>query len=45
MNFLIALFLLQILMLDAQNGAIIILPTQMVLHLIHSHHQQDITIL
>ena len=42
MNFLLALFLLEILMLDAQNGAIIILPIQMVVHLTLSHHQQDI---
>ena len=42
MNFLLALFLLEILMLDTQNGAIIILPMPMVVHLILSRHQQDI---
>ena len=36
MNFLLALFLMEILILDAQNGAITILPMQMVVHLITS---------
>ena len=42
MNFLLALFLLEILMLDAQNGAIMILPMPMVVHVILLHHQHDI---
>ena len=42
MNFLLDLFLLEILMLDAQNGAIIILPMQRVRYLILTHPQQDI---
>lgn len=39
---LLALFLLEILMLNYQNGTIMILPIQMVAHLILSHYQQDI---
>ena len=42
MNFLLALFLLEILILDAQNGAIMVLPMRTVVHLMFSHHQQDI---
>ena len=42
MNFLLDLLLLKILMLDAENGAIMILTTQMAVHLIRSQHQQDI---
>ena len=42
MNFLLALFLLEILKLDTQNGALMILPMQMVAHSIPSHHQEDI---
>ena len=42
MNFLLDLLLLKILMLDAENGAIMILTTQMAVHLILSQHQQDI---
>ena len=41
MNLLFALFLLAILMLDAQNSAIM----QVFVHLILSHHQQDINTL
>ena len=43
MNFLFALFLLEILMQDAQNSAIMILPMQMIVHLILSHHLQDLS--
>ena len=37
-----SLLLLEILMLDIQNAPIMILPMQMAVHLILSHHQQDI---
>ena len=39
---LLALFLLEILMLNYQNGTIMILPMQMVVHLMIPHYQQDI---
>ena len=42
MNFLFGLFLLEILRVDAEKGAIMILPMQMVVHLIVLHYQYDI---
>ena len=39
MNFLLDLLLQQILIVHAQNGPVMILPMQMVVHMILSHHQ------
>ena len=42
MNFLFAQSLLEILMLGTRNGAIELLPIQLAVKLILSHHQLDI---